>query len=82
MPIQAERIQRWKNLNSLHFAKPLVHYICSPQTLGDFVPEDSLLLSEPVFRNLERELKWRIYKADNFQDDAPISNEVFVPLHQ
>lgn len=82
MPIQEKRIQRWKDLNALKYAKPLVHFIYAPQTLRDFVNEDALIMKNDILRDMERELKWRIFKAENLRDDEPISNELFVPLDQ
>jgi len=46
---------------------------------GELVPEESLRVTEPFLRGLERELKWRLYYHDHLRDDSVIDDILWVP---
>ena len=75
LPVQAERARRWRALNSLQAARPLV--LLNPQNgWEDLVPEASLRCHDPVLRDAERGLLQKLFRAQHLPDDYPITSSL------
>jgi len=78
-PIQEVKLAEWKRHNSLQPGRPLI--VQAPEGVWDeFVPADSLTCAGELARGVEHDLRTRIYHAEHFRDDEPISDEVFSRL--
>jgi len=79
-PIQEVRLAEWKRHNSLQPGRPLI--VQAPEGVWDeFVPRDSLSCGDERARSVEHDLRTRIYHAEHFRDDEPISGEVLTMVY-
>jgi hypothetical protein len=59
-PIQQQRIQRWKDLNSLKKGRPLIVMTLPDQVTDLLIPDSSLRLQhDPLFKWIEESLRIR-----------------------
>lgn len=79
---QEEKISLWKKTNSLKKVRPLVHFIPAPQIMQYFISDNELLFQDELLKSVEKYLKWKIYKSENFNDDEPITLDLYIPLHK
>ncbi len=78
-PAQAVKIAEWKRHISLQPGRPLI--VQAPEGVWDeFVPPDSITCQDELARGIEHDLRTRIYHAEHFRDDEPISGELFASL--
>ncbi len=66
LPIQAERARLWRELNRHRPERAMV----LAQT-GCLVPEADLQCEEPMCRQLEWGLRWKLYRHEHIHDDYP-----------
>ena len=79
-PMQEVKLAEWKRHNSLKPGKPLI--VQAPEGVWDeFVPRDSLACGDELARGVEHDLRTRIYHAEHFRDDEPISGEVLTTVY-
>lgn len=73
-----EKIVLWKKLNSLKKTRPVI--LCTPQGgWEEIIPPSTLKVKDPLFRSFEYELRQRIYRSQYILDDAPVTDDLFVP---
>jgi len=71
LPIQAERIRLWKDLNGLRPRRPMV--LAFPQSAWrELVPDSSLQCEDPLLRPWELKLRKRLFQHEHIRDDFPI----------
>jgi len=76
LPIQAERRELWKSFNSLRPVRPMM-LIFPEGSLwgGELVPYAAMQCEGENAPSIERELRFRIYAFEHFQDDAVVEKE-------
>ena len=77
MPVQAERRTLWKKHNSLQPARPLI-LVFPEGAWQELLPGQSMQCQAEKAREIEWELRRRIYYHQHFQDDTVIENEWIV----
>ncbi len=76
LPQQAVKIAEWKRHNTLTPGRPLI--VQAPEGVwGEFIPSESLACEDQLARNVEQDLRTRIYHHEHFRDDEPIFAEIF-----
>lgn len=79
LPIQEERKRLWLCSNRLRPERPMV--VANPQHgWMELVPEKSLVCRDELLRNIERELRWCIFRHEHIPDDVPLDGVVHVPM--
>lgn len=81
LPVQAERVRRWRNLNGLLPERPLLHI--QQQPWSELEAADEFLrprVQDPFLRGIEIGLRRRLYQAQHHPDDSPLAAEVVCPL--
>ena len=71
-PVQAQRAKTWTAFNRLEQRRPMV-LIFPEGAWRELLPEDALVCTDPACRNIERDLRRRIYHGDVLQDDNVVS---------
>ena len=69
LPIQAERARLWKALNQCRPERPMVL-----AQIGPIMPEPDLQCEEPMCRQWEQALKWKLYRHEHIHDDYPCTD--------
>ncbi len=76
-PVHDRNRRRWAEHNSLCTKEPLL--LVFPECGWDeLLPEETFRCNDPDLRQLEFELRSRIYHAEHLHDDAPIPDEITV----
>jgi len=79
-PIQQAKLDAWKRHNSLTPGRPLI--IQAPEGVWwEFIPADSLKCEDAFCRNVELDIRYKLYHAEHFRDDAPITANFDCPLY-
>ncbi|MHC4563141.1 MAG: hypothetical protein ACYS8X_10260 [Planctomycetota bacterium] len=79
-PIQQAKLDAWKRHNSLQPGRPLI--IQAPEGVwAEFVPASSLECADEFCRRIEHDIRYKLYHAEHFRDDAPITANFDCPLH-
>ncbi len=73
LPIQAQRIKRWKRHNSLKSTEPML-LVFPEGAWRELLPERELQCQDSAVRDIERHLRSRIYQHEHFPDDAVIED--------
>jgi hypothetical protein len=82
-PVWREKTKLWLDKNSLRHVRPLILCSLPDQAWNELIPERSLTVQDPPFRKYEWDLKKRIYRWENLQDDEIITDRLYVPIqHQ
>ncbi|MFW5688404.1 MAG: hypothetical protein ACOC1U_02440 [Spirochaetota bacterium] len=77
LPIQEERRTLWKAHNALHPSRPMI--LLFPEGgWTELLPDDRLACRDPAAREIEAELRRRIYHHEHFADDTVIEGEWIV----
>ncbi|MBM3278317.1 MAG: hypothetical protein FJY95_09560 [Candidatus Handelsmanbacteria bacterium] len=66
LPVQAERIRLWQALNRCQPERPMI----LAQTAGLISP-DALRCADPLARQWESALSWKLYCHEYIHDDSP-----------
>ncbi len=76
LPEQEEKRTLWKMHNGLKRTRvPILLY---PEgSWSEIMPDGSLLIEDSLFRGIERELRTRIYYAENIRDDNVIDDVLY-----
>lgn len=70
-PVMAERALLWAKLNNLQPCRPLL--LVSPEgAWTEILPDSVLECTDPFHRQLERQLRQRLWLAENVEDDYPV----------
>ena len=70
LPVMEERRKLWYAHNDLKTDQPVID--CSPEgAWREIVPADTLICQDPIAREIEWELRARIYRAEVINDDVP-----------
>jgi len=78
LPIMAERKKEWKRHNSLQPGRPLI-LIFPEGSWSELLPASALQCEDPAAREMEWELRHRIYTYEHFQSDNVVEGEWIVP---
>ncbi|MCM8757366.1 MAG: hypothetical protein NC823_02670, partial [Candidatus Omnitrophica bacterium] len=78
LPRQEEMAKAWRRHNRLQAGRPLV-LIFPEGAWSELLPESTLRFSDPLLRNWERDLRWRLYYSQHLQDDSVIDDILYVP---
>lgn len=81
-PLWKEKFSLWKDKNSLKKVRPLILLPFPEAAWEEVIPEKTLFVQDPYFRNLEWDLKRRIYKWNHLKDDEIITNKIYVPIER
>lgn len=74
LPVQAERIGLWRDLNRLSPGRPMV--LLDPQNgWADLVPDGDLRCTDPVARDVERRLRQLLFRHRAIPDDHPVTTD-------
>ena len=69
-PVQEERRQLWKKINSLEPCRiPFVLSLGGTPIKYEYVPESELTTTDPVAKSYEHELRMKIWRWENIDDD-------------
>ena len=69
-PVQEERRQLWKKINSLEPCRiPFVLSLGGTPIKYEYVPESELKTTDPVAKSYEHELRMKIWRWENIDDD-------------
>ncbi len=79
-PVQKERVDRYKKINTLHVVKPPVALHPPQQAIGDLFPESGLEISDPYFRSLEYDFLMQLSRAEAWKCDMPITDTLYTGL--
>ena len=79
-PVQEERRTLWKKHHALAETRPLI-LIFPEGSWRELLPDDQLLCEAPVLRNIERQLREKIYTHDNFDTDYVVEKKLLVDRH-
>lgn len=80
-PVQHEKIELWKRLNSLERVRPLVHVQAIAANIWEeLLPSHRGECTDAFCRAQERELRRRIYVWEHFRDDRVWEDVVVCPL--
>lgn len=74
MPIMTERRDLWRRHNALEQVRPVV-YVDPQGSWCELIPENTLLCQEQKLREIEWELRRRIYVFEHFASDNVIEKE-------
>ncbi len=77
LPVQADRVRRWKAHNSLKSTEPMI-LIFPEGSWDELIPESSLSCSSPLAQKIEMDLRRRIYYHEHFSDDTVIEEILVV----
>jgi hypothetical protein len=77
MPLMAERRDLWRRHNNMEQVRPVV-YVEPEGAWGELLPDQALLCREQTAREIERDLRRRIYMAEHFASDNVIEKEWIV----
>lgn len=77
LPIMAERKKEWKRHNSLQPGRPLI-LIFPEGSWSELLPPEALRCEDPTARQMEWELRHRIYTFEHFQSDNVVEKEWIV----
>jgi hypothetical protein len=77
LPIINERREKWKKHNDLHSNYPL-SLVFPEGSWGEILPNSSFKCISDVARNIENQLKQRIYTFEHFHDDSVINNKWYI----
>jgi len=77
LPIMAERKKEWKRHNSLQPGRPLI-LIFPEGSWSELLPASALQCEDPAAREMEWELRHRIYTYEHFQSDNVVEGEWIV----
>jgi len=79
LPEQEEKRNRWKLHNGLKKVRTPV--LLFPEgSWTEIMPDGELVIDDPLFRGIERELKTRIYYAEKIKDDNVIDDILYSQL--
>ena len=70
LPVMADRRRQWTALKDLRPERPMVLF--ETWTLLDYVPDSALQCADPLFRSVERQLRWVIRQATEVGDDLVV----------
>jgi hypothetical protein len=70
-PVMAERAALWAKLNNLQPCRPLL-YVIPEGAWVEILPDGALQCADSFHRQLERQLRQRLWLAENVDDDAPV----------
>lgn len=73
-PVMEKRRQLWKKHNSLQKVRPLV-LVFPEGSWRELMPDDSVRCRDKEARNIERELRRRIFYHEHIHDDTVIENK-------
>ncbi|MDP6039522.1 MAG: hypothetical protein QGG64_13310, partial [Candidatus Latescibacteria bacterium] len=80
LPIQEERRVLWKNHHALGAGRPLI-LIFPEGSWRELLPGDQLVCEDAFLRNIERQLKVKIYTHENFDTDYVVEKTLNVSKH-
>lgn len=70
-PVMAERAVLWTRLNQLEAPRPLL-LVIPEGAWTEILPDTALQCADPFHRQLERQLRQRLWLAENVDDDYPV----------
>jgi hypothetical protein len=73
-PVMAERRRMWKQHSSLHRIRPMM-LVFPEGSWRELLPDSALKCSDKAARQIEFDLRTRIYTHENFHDDSVIEAE-------
>ncbi len=79
MPEQAEKRELWKKHTSLRGNRPPV-FVSPEGSWTELIGENELLTTDAFARDVERELRKRIFRFQHIGDDTPIENSFDIPI--
>lgn len=78
LPVMEQRRIAWKHHNALGAGKPLL--LLFPEgAWRELLPDSALQCTDPVAREMESDLRIRLYQHEHFADDKPVERNWFVP---
>ena len=77
LPIQQERIELWKALNEMRPIRPVVA-VYPERAWDEMLPASLLQCEHNHARNLEMDLRRRIYHHEHVADDRPIHADILI----
>ena len=78
LPVMEERRKAWKAHNALGAGRPLV-LVFPEGAWRELMPESTLQCEDPTAREMESDLRVRLYQHTHFHDDKPVERNWFVP---
>jgi len=79
LQIQKEKIELWKSLNRLEMQRPMVCIDQLPWNELNINDELTCLINDPYWRNIEWDLRTKIYKWTHFPVDMVIEPFITIP---
>ncbi len=79
-PVQQERVERYKKINSLQVAKPPVALHPPGQAMKDLFPEDGLIITDPLFRGIEYDFTMQLSRAKKWKTSTPVTDVLYTGL--
>ena len=77
-PDQQQRIERWTRFNDLEKVGPMI--LCMIGDASILVADEELACEDPLLRQIEQQIRFRLYRHEHLKDDWPIEPAVYVPL--
>ena len=79
-PIWEEKRDFWKRKNALKKTRPAVLCSLPNASWDEIIPQNSLRISDPMFRDFERRMRMTIYRYKNLKDDFILNNKLYLPI--
>ena len=78
--IWEEKRRLWKKLNRLESERPMVMCIVTDELWPELIPGDTLKIEDPFFKEIEFELRKRIYRWKYIKDDIITNDKLYLPI--
>lgn len=75
-----EKRRLWKRLNRLESERPMVMCIVTDELWPELIPGESLKIEDPFFKEIEFELRKRIYRWKYIKDDVITNDKLYIPI--
>lgn len=79
LPVQKEKRELWRSLNSLHMEKPMVAIDQMPWNELDVDGSLVCRVQDPIFREIEQSLRMQIYKWEHLPADMVLDPYILIP---
>jgi hypothetical protein len=80
LPVQEERRSRWKDHHRLHGDRPLI-LIFPEGSWRELLPENQYVCDDAFLRQIERQLRIKIYTEENFDTDYVVEKTLSLSRH-
>ena len=81
LPVQQEKREMWRRLNSLERVRPTIHVQALDQSIWvELIKDEELKTTDPFCRSHEMFLRKKIYCWENFRDDRVVDDVIISPI--